>query len=463
MQTKRNPLAGTGKVFRFTLKQMCAAKSWIISTVVIALLLGCGIPLLLWATTSSASDDGSDEDSDKAQIKTVLVLDETEGAADYSQLKSIGFNKVNYQAFDSWDAAVAGISDPDSTIILNVTKPDENFLLTGYLPDKTALSRSTARNYLSFVESNFKSVLMQKANLSEQEIMALSVPVSSSTAELSAEEDADSPEKSDDNGVMDVLVDFLVPFLVLFMLYMMVMLYGQAMSNTVMLEKNSKLMETVLTAVHPFALMLGKLLATAAAAIIQILVWFGCIIGGTFAGAFFVKQTITDPDSQAVAAVDAIIENKSVFSFSGILLAILLIALGFLLYLSLGGISGALASKTEDLSKTQIVFALVLVISFFLCLGSTGASTEDSQNMFSQAAWLRYCPFTAVLVVPGKLITGKMTVLQTLGSFACMIAGVILLIALASAIYKMLVLYRGTPPTPKKLLQMAKQNKSSGK
>ena len=39
----------------------------------------------------------------------------------------------------------AGISDPDSTIILNVTKPDENFLLTGYLPDKTALSRSTAR------------------------------------------------------------------------------------------------------------------------------------------------------------------------------------------------------------------------------------------------------------------------------------------------------------------------------
>lgn len=457
MEMKRNPLAGTGKVYRFTLKQMCAAKSWILSTVIVALLLVIGIPLLLWATTSSADEQPEEKDG-KAQIRTVLVCDETEGTADYSQLKALGYEKLSYQAVDSMDAAVARIRDADSTVILRVTKPDENYLLTAYLPDKTELSRSTARSFVSFVERNFKSLLMQKADLAADQIAALSVPVSASTEELSADPDAEDDGSEDENGVLEMLVDFAVPFLMLMLLYMMVMLYGQAMSNTVMMEKNSKLIETVLTAVHPFALMFGKLLATATAAVIQLLVWLGCLIGGAFGGVLFVKQVISNPDSQAVATVDAIMENKSLFSVSGIVLSLLFVALGFLLYLSLGAISGALASKSEDLSKTQIVFALVLVISFFLCLGTSG-SEENAGGMFSQSPWLRYCPFTAVLIVPGKLLVGRMSGLETAVSFFCMIAGVVLLVALAAAIYKLLVLYRGTPPTPKKLLAMAKQNR----
>ena len=459
MEMKRNPLAGTGKVFRFTLKQMCAAKSWILSTVIIALLLLCGIPLLLWATTSSADESPEEEDSDKAQIRTVFVCDETEGTADYSTLKEAGYEKVDYQVFDSMDAAVAGIQDADSTVILRVTKPDENYLLTAYLPDQTALSRSTARSFADFVGGQFKSLLMQKAELSAEQIAALSIPVSTAAEELAADEDL-SEEKSEDNSIVEILADFAVPFLILMLLYMMIILYGQAMSNTVILEKNSKLIETILTAVHPFALMFGKLLATAVAAVIQLLIWLGCLIGGALGGVFFVKQTITSPDSSAVSAVDAIVENKSMFSLSGIILAVVLVALGFLLYLCLGAVSGALASKSEDLAKTQIVFALVLFISFFLCIGSPSDS-EDTSGMLSNAPWLRYFPFTAVLIVPSKLLFGKLAAGQVAGTFLCMIAGVILLIALSAALYKMLVLYRGTPPTPKKLLQMAKQNRSS--
>lgn len=456
MEMKRNPLAGVGKVYRFSLKQMCAAKSWIISTVIIALLLLCGIPLLLWATTSSA-DKEPEENDGKAHIKTVLVCDETEGKADYSALKSVGYEKLDYQTFDTMDAAVAGIQDADSTVILRVTKPDEAFLLTAYLPDQTELSRSTARSFLNFVEANFKSLLMQKANLQESQIAALSVPVSTATEELTVQTD-DSDSQDEENGIVEVLVDFAVPFLTLFLMYMMVILYGQAMSNSVMSEKNSKLIETILTAVHPFALMFGKLLATATAAVLQLMIWLGCLIGGAFGGVFFVKQVIENPDSQTVAAVDAVIANKSIFSLSGILLAILLIALGFLLYLSLGAISGAMASKSEDLSKTQIVFTLVLVISFFLCLGSPN-DADEPQGMVSQARWLRFFPFTSVLVMPSKLLVGKAGAADTAICFACMIAGVVLLVALAAAIYKMLVLYRGTPPTPKKLLEMAKQNR----
>ena len=91
----------------------------------------------------------------------------------------------------------------------------------------------------------------------------------------------------------------LLPFLMVMLIYMMVILYGQSMANSVMLEKTSKLMETILTAVHPFALMAGKLLATATAAVIQILVWLASLIGGTVGGAMLALRFIAKPGAAA--------------------------------------------------------------------------------------------------------------------------------------------------------------------
>ena len=52
---KRNPLAGTGKVYGFTLKQTMLSKGWLGSTITIALLLLIGIPLILLAVSSAMS------------------------------------------------------------------------------------------------------------------------------------------------------------------------------------------------------------------------------------------------------------------------------------------------------------------------------------------------------------------------------------------------------------------------
>ena len=451
-QMKKNPVSGIGRVYCFTLKQICSAKGWIISTVIIALLLLCAIPLILLA--SSAISD-SDSDDGEAKIKTVLVCDETDGNADYSALtKGDRFTDLTYTAYSSMDEAVAAVSDQNSTVILRVTKPDNTMLLTVYLPDDSEISRSKASSYAEYAVKMFPAVLMQKAELTPESVMLLSMPVATSASELKLDAAKDDEEKN----ILEEILAILLPFLMLMLIYMMVILYGQSMANSVMLEKNSKLVETVLTAVNPIALMGGKLFATATAAVMQILIWLGCGIGGGVGGVFLAKQINPNTESEAVHAVSQVMDNSDLFSVSGILLALVIFALGFLLYLSLGAIAGALASKAEDLSKTNVIFVLVLIASFFMVMGSP-SDVEKTNSFISSAAWVRYFPFTAILVNPSELILGKMSLLTALISIVILILSVSLIVYVAASIYKMLLFYRGSIPTPAKLIAMRKDNK----
>lgn len=458
MERSRNPLAGTGKVFRFTLRQLLCKKGWLISTFLIGGLMLIGIPLLIWGVSAASSDDG--DDSDSPLIASVFVCDETDGTADYNLLKEFGYPDADYTAYDSTDAAIDAVTDANTTLILRVTKQDGTYLLNVLLPDGSVLSRSDADSFAGFVQANFKTLLLEKAQLSPEAAALLSVQISTSASELKP--DAAEDEESD---AMKMIVGFVVPFLMLMLMYMMVLLYGQSMANTVMLEKNSKLMETILTAVHPVALMTGKLFATASAAVLQILIWLACLLSGIFGGTFFALQMIPETQNETVQTVNMIAENsRSIFSLSGILMTVVIFAVGFLLYLCLGAISGAMASKAEDLGKTNYIFMIVILISFFLSLSFPSADTPDSDLSFvSEAAWVRYFPFTAVFVVPGKLITGELGILPACGTVVCMLIGTALLIWLASTVYRGLVLYRGQTPNPKTLIRILRENAGSKK
>lgn len=460
-----NPLSGTGKVFKFSLKQTISAKGWLVSTVLIAALLLIGIPLILWAASSAANDE-EEPDPNKATLKTVYVVDETEGTVDYSILKEGqegDYAALTYTAFDTTDAAIAEADKKESTVILHITKPDNRYLVTVILPDESSLSRSDASAFAGFVEGQFPNILMAKAELTQEGVMLLKMPVSSETMSLSK----DSGEDSEEESISEKLLGFFVPFMTIMLLYMMVLLYGQSVANSVMLEKNSKLIESILTAVNPVALMTGKLLAGAFAAILQLMIWLGCLLGGIFGGAVFAMRMVPDTTNSTVGTVNMIMESDMNISFVGLALGLLVIALGFVLYLSLSCLSGSLASKQEDLNKTNVVFVLVLVGSFFICVGSgianMGEQSDGSFSIISDAGWMRIFPFTAILVAPSDMLMGKLSGGMIAGCFAALIASVALFVVIAARVYKLMVFYRGNPPTPKALLAMLKDAKNEKK
>lgn len=330
-------------------------------------------------------------------------------------------------------------------------------MLTVYLPQVTDITRGKASRYGSLAEERFSAVLMQKAELTPEGVMLLSLPVLSDTVAVGAD-----AEETEDEGLAGELIRFCAPFMMMMLVYMMVVMYGQSMSNSVMLEKTSKLMETILTAVHPVALMTGKLFATATAAVIQLTIWICAAFAGTIGGAFFALRMIPETDNDTVQMITEVSKQATSISPIGVLVSVVFLALGFLLYLSLSSVAGAMASKTEDLNKTNVIYVLVIVGSMLLCMSQPNAAEavdSSSASMVSDALWLKFFPFTAILVMPSELILGSVSAGVTVGSIACLVTGVLLLLAAAAAIYKMLVLYRGEPPKPKQLLAMWKDSR----
>ena len=451
---KANPYAGTGKVFVFSLKQMLCSKGWLISTIIFAALLLIGIPLMLFGISKASAK--SEKKDDAAAVRTVYVADETAGTADYALLKDTEeYPDVEYIACTSMDDAASQAAGNANAVILRVTKPSESYALTVYLTDDTAVSRSKASSFGEFVADNFKPLLMQKANLTAEEAAQLSMPVLTETASISAEHE-ETDEKDD---LLTQLFTAIIPFMMVMMVYMMVVLYGQSMANSVMLEKTSKLMETILTAVHPVALMSGKLLATACAALIQIAVWAFSAIGGMIGGAVFAIRMVPDTSNETVLMMESMTHQTIEFSVAGIFATLIVMALGFLLYLAVATVSGAMASKQEDLNKTIVVFTLVIVASLLLCIRPNVDEVSGSFGLISDAKWLRFFPFTALLVLPSDLIFGKLTVPEALLALLCLAVSVVLLVWFAAAVYKMLVLYRGEPLKFRQLIGMLRGKK----
>ena len=456
---KKNPFAGTLKVFWFTLKQTIFSKTWLASTIIIALLMLVGIPLLLFAVSSLSTKEKKTDD-DETVIKSVYVVDETEGKADYNVLR-LEEDDPEYISCTSMDAAIGESNGKNDAVILRVTDSDGTYMTTVYLTQITDITRGKASRLGRNVADRFQMILMQKANLTPEGAALLSLHVLTDTASV----DQNSQTESEDLDIVGTMIGFAIPYLMLLLIYMMVLLYGQSMANSVLLEKTSKLMETILTAVNPVALMTGKLFATACAAVIQLLTWLFALIGGMVGGSFFILRMIpqTQMNDAAVSTIQEVSDSLISLSVPGILMSIVILALGFLLYLSLSAVSGALASKAEDLNKTNVVFVMILLASLLLCIMSPtemDAGLDAGEMKFiSAATWLKLFPFTSILVTPGALIMRKVSLLFGCGTIAILIASVILFVLIAAGIYKMLVLYRGEPPKVKQLIAMIRENR----
>ena len=243
------------------------------------------------------------------------------------------------------------------------------------------------------------------------------------------------------------LLSMLLPFASLMLLYFLVLLYGQSTAASVILEKTSKLMDLFLVSVEPGAMVLGKVLATALAGLLQLAVWAAGLAGGFAIGGAVARQTgVTLPLLEVLKGVGRL---TGLFSVPAMLEAAGLLLAGFLLYCSLSAIGGSMAGKAEDLSSTNVLFSLVLVASFFCCMFAGG--------MTSSARWLDYVPFTAILVTPSRVLLGQTSLLGGLVSLALVVVCAGVLTALAGRVYRLMSLYKGNPPTPRRVLRMLRE------
>ena len=249
------------------------------------------------------------------------------------------------------------------------------------------------------------------------------------------------------------VLSMVIPYLNIMVLYFFVLLYGQGVAQSVITEKTSKLMEFFLISVRPSAMILGKLTAVCLSGVIQLFSWILALMAGFGLGSLGAEAIDPETDMLVLQLLQSFGSmTEGMFSAGGVVLALAMLLTGMLLYCSLAGIGGAIAGKPEDLSSTNVMFTLILIGSFFACLLAGGL--DGSGNA---AGWMDWLPFTAVMVTPARIVLGTISLAKGFGCLLVSLATALVLTILAGRLYKQMVLYKGSLPGPKKLLEMLKE------
>lgn len=440
-------MKGIGTIFSFTFIQHVKQKGYRNVTIIVAVLC-----LLLPAVIMPVVEYFREDEAYESKIEKVFVVEtggESDGRADYGVLNGVDserFTDVVYEMESSVEDAAKKAETDGYAVVLVVGHQEKGYGLDVLLPDETKLNKKDAEAYEAFLSGAFRYILVQKSELKATQIAEITMPIETVVRDNSVPAD-----ESDEYAAAKSVLATMLPYLNIMVLYFMILAYGQGTANTAIMEKSSKLMDLFLVSVKPKAMLLGKVFATAATGILQILVWIGGLFAGFALGIHFTKMVNPKTSMALVQLADTFGEFSGMFTVSGVVLALLMLAAGLLLYCSLAAIGGAIAEKPEDLSNTNMLFVMVLIISFFATLFAGGAGSDVPWDAVTWQVWM---PFTAILVAPTKTLLGAMSVPEAAVSLGIVVATATLITVIAGKLYKMMSLYKGNPPGPKKLVEM---------
>ncbi len=445
-------MKGLGKIFSFTFIQHVKQKGYRNVTLIVAVLC-----LLLPAGIMPAMEYFKEDEAYESRIDKVYVIEtgsHAYGETEYGVLNGVDparFTDVTYEMAKNVEDAAKKAEEDGYSALLVVDHQENGYELDVLLPDETKLNKKDVNAYETFLSGAFRYILIQKSNLEAAQIAEMTMPIETVVRDSSV-----SSDESDEYAAAKEVMATILPYLNIMILYFMILAYGQGTANAAIMEKTSKLMDLMLVSVKPGAMLLGKVFAMTASGVLQIFIWLGGLFGGFALGIHFTKMVNPNTDMAVIQLVESFGEFSGMFTVSGVILALLMLAAGLLLYCSLAAIGGAIAEKPEDLSSTNMLFVLVLLVSFFVTMFAGGSGADVPWDAVTWQVWV---PFTSILVAPTKILLGVMSIPKAVASLGLVVLTATLITMAAGKIYKLMSLYKGNPPSPKKMIEMMRSQR----
>ena len=440
---KDSRFRGWKDVFSFTFRQMTKNTGYRAITLVIGVLL-VAVIMLVMVLTGKPEEDGAIEKTDMQQV---YVMD-TYGV-DYGMMfASMGkeaFSEVSFTRVESRSQAIeAAKGELLAYMIVETTYEEGAFKMEAILPENSTADEGEAEGLLGAMAEAFEYAKVGIAGLTAEQSMAVMMPIM-----------ADRGKIGEDHSIGAMLVKLLAPMVFGLILYMMFLFYGQNVSREISVEKVSKLTETLLTSIKPYAMITGKVLAVTVAGVIQFFFWVACALIGLFAGNAVTKAVYPGYQSFIGNAIDFVRETFSTSAFSpvAVILAAITFIVGFLFYCVLAGFAGSLVSKPEDTAAVQGIFTFPILISFFACYFGV---LLEKEGLITAT---RFIPFSIPFGVPVDLITGAISILQGIVSLLILLVFTFLFIIFSARVYKGMILYNGQKMNLKKLVLLVKEQK----
>jgi ABC-2 type transport system permease protein len=215
-----------------------------------------------------------------------------------------------------------------------------------------------------------------------------------------------------------------------FLLYMTVLLYGQAIGRSVVLEKTSKTVEIMLSSVRPRELLFGKILGKGSAGLLQYAVWIVMAV---------LVLKLLGP----VVKVDLPVVGGA--RTMGSLVAFFLMA--FFLYSSAYAALGAASEDEQHLGQLAWPLIVFLVVPMVFI----GATVQSPDGPVTVA--LSLFPLTAPIVMFQRVVLGSPPAWQVALAVCLILATTTGVVALSARIFRVGILMTGKRPRLREVLR----------
>lgn len=277
--------------------------------------------------------------------------------------------------------------------------------------------------------------------------------------------------ESSEEGVGEVRsqsagASFAISYILAFVLYMFLLIYGQMVMQAVIEEKNTRVLDVLVTSARPFQLMLGKILGVASVAVVQVVIWAVMVFGvGSLCMSALLPEVMDGEQMEQlaqmqqgtldVATVDAdaleTMQLFATFTDMGYLMMIFVYLLlflvgGYLLYSAMFAAVGASVDNVMDAGQLTTPITLPIILALMIMF----VVMKDPNS--SLAFWCSIIPFTSPIVMMARIPAGIPT-WEPILSLVVLYATIVLMVWMASKIYRIGILMHGKKPTFKELMK----------
>jgi len=347
-------------------------------------------------------DAGSDEAGDNQPQLTRYVLERRIVQADEDIQKVINN-----------DYTAGGKADQDKAYLILPAG-----IFDGAKPEYRSKNTSDfgIRSLESAISQAVTARKLERAGLTGDKIKDFTRRVELDTKKLTAEGGA-----QDDGGM-----GFIIAFVMLFFMYMTVLFYGLFMMRGVIEEKQSRIVEIVVSSVKPFEMMMGKLIGIGLVALTQIGIWVTSVaLLSTIGLSIFAARGVSLPH----------------IPMSMLIFFVLFFVLGYFLFATLYAIVGATVGSEEEAQQAQFPVTILVVIPMMIF------TTVMANPNGPLAVTLSMIPFFAPTLMMLRIAVINPPLWQVLLSMAIMVVTIVGAVWLAAKIYRVGILMYGKRPS----------------
>ena len=422
----------------FTIKETVRKKSFIISNLLIILIIFIVFSIISSQIGKYASSvdvsDSSQTEAEKADeaLEEVVVEgeDQTASSGGIRLIPVIGFTDSenlfgNYLENVKSDYLAIELH-PDSSIddLAKLIEDDQiNSAVYIYSKDGLPCFKYIVENYGS-VNSKYAGYIydiLQDAFLQKtlEDANVSSDIVDKSLYKIDYEIDIAEKENVSDSTVS---IGMIVSFVLFFSIYM----FGHNISASIASEKNSRVIETLVTSTSPSYIVIGKTLGIGILGLIQlIIICLTCLV---------CYKTFIPSNLDLVSMYFADIS----VNVTSVLYLFVYFILGYVLYAFLNAITGATVSKPEDIQIANLPVSFLTMISFYLSFFAITLGTENKLSLFTSLF-----PLSSPFFMPSRIIANLATSGEIFASLGILFVVTILFSFISIRIYSVAILHYG--------------------